>query len=597
VKPSKPAGEGAKLEVSDTKGTRSVAIPAGPLTIGRNITNLLAIDEPMASKFHCVIERWQDGYRVRDLDSRNGTMVNGQVVKTAILSSDDVVKIGETELRLLLHGAAPGWLNKKRSRNRETSAEEQAAEDLSAALEPAPLEQILDDDSDAHSALSGNTPDWERLLRDRADSLPNKPFREYDIALINARGQTSHAPAPSANKPPPGTEAVTLLRLIMLICFRSRATDIHVEIKQEDAQVRIRVDGAMVEILRIYKEQRELAIRLLSLVKVLSEIDIAQKNIVQEGSFSARIPSGKPGQPVRRVDYRVSFAPAVYGQKLVIRILDTGNAPQRISDLAFPDSIAQAIRQMITRESGMIMACGPTGSGKTTTLYAVLRDIDVEERNVVTIEDPVEIQIAGVTQIPVNEGLGNTFGALLKSVLRQDPDIILVGEVRDAETARIAVQAAMTGHLVFSTVHSRDTVGAVYRLLDLGVEPYLVSSGLQMVLAQRLVRQLCPHCKSPVRPTREQLAKMAQCGIKDVREIFQPQGCRRCLNTGFFGRHGIVELLSFNQELRDVVMKTPTVQEILKTLGPANFVRLSESGFQLVADGITSFDEVERAVA
>jgi type II secretory ATPase GspE/PulE/Tfp pilus assembly ATPase PilB-like protein len=333
------------------------------------------------------------------------------------------------------------------------------------------------------------------------------------------------------------------------------------------------------------------------MVKVLADIDIAHKNIVQEGSFSARVPSGKPTNPIRRVDYRVSFAPAVYGQKLVIRILDVANAPQHIEDLQLPKHISDAVRSMIRRESGMILSCGPTGSGKTTTLYSILRDINLAEHNVVTIEDPVEIQLEGVTQIPVNDAQGNTFSALLKSVLRQDPDIMLVGEVRDAETARIAVQSAMTGHLVFSTVHSRDAVGAVYRLLDLGVEPYLVSSGLQMVLAQRLVRQLCPHCKQATKPEAAQIARLAEAGIKNVTQVYEPKGCRRCLNTGFFGRRTVVELLSFNQRLRDVVLKTPTMQEILKTLGPENYSRMDENGFRLVADGISSFDEVDRAVS
>jgi general secretion pathway protein E len=434
-------------------------------------------------------------------------------------------------------------------------------------------------------------------LRDRAESLELKPFRETDIALINSRGVTAHAPLPSGSKAPPGSEAVVLWRLVLLICFRSRATDIHVEMKQEEAAVRIRVDGVMVELLRLFRDQRELAIRLLSMVKVLSEIDIAQKNIVQEGSFSVRVPSGKPGQPVRRVDYRVSFAPAVYGQKLVVRVLDPANSPQHVSDLEMPRNVIEPVRRMIQQEAGMILVCGPTGSGKTTTLYAILRDIDVGERNVVTIEDPVEIQLEGVTQIPVNEGQGNSFSALLKSVLRQDPDIILVGEVRDAETARTAMQSAMTGHLVFSTVHARDCVGAVYRLLDLGVESYLVSSALQMVLAQRLVRQLCPHCKAPVKPTREQAAVLAQHGHPHVAEIFGPSGCRRCLNTGFFGRRSVVELLKFTEELRQVVLKTPTMQDIIKTLGPANYQRLADSGYQLVADGTTSFDEADRAIS
>jgi general secretion pathway protein E len=366
--------------------------------------------------------------------------------------------------------------------------------------------------------------------------------------------------------------------------------------KQDDVQVRIRVDGVMIDILKLYKENRDLGIRLLSLIKVLCEIDIAQRNVVQEGSFSTRVPTSIQGTALRRVDYRVSFAPAVYGQKLVVRIFDTANSPQHIDDLLLPDNVVEPIRRMIQRESGMILSCGPTGSGKTTTLYAILRDIDVHERNVVTIEDPVEIQIDGVTQIPVNESQGNSFPALLKSVLRQDPDLILVGEVRDAETARIAMQSAMTGHLVFSTVHANDAVGAIYRLLDLGVEPYLVSSGLQMVLAQRLVRQLCVHCKKPIKTTSAQMAAFAQHGVPSVPEIYIHTGCRRCLNTGFLGRRSVVELLVFTSALRDVILKSPGLKEITKSLTAENYIRLATAGFQLVADGLTSFAEADAVV-
>ncbi len=208
----------------------------------------------------------------------------------------------------------------------------------------------------------------------------------------------------------------------------------------------------MVDVVRLNKE---LGVKLLSAVKVISDIDIAQRNIVQEGHFSARVPTKKKTEMVeRRVDYRVSFAPAMHGQKLVIRVLDTANAPLHIDDLQLPAKAREIIRRTGEQDAGMILVCGPTGSGKTTTLYAVLRDIDITQRNVVTIEDPVEIQLEGVSQIPVNDAQGNSFSALLRSVLRQDPDVILVGEIRDAETARVAVQAGMTGHLVFSTVHA-----------------------------------------------------------------------------------------------------------------------------------------------
>jgi general secretion pathway protein E len=279
----------------------------------------------------------------------------------------------------------------------------------------------------------------------------------------------------------------------------------------------------------------------------------------------------------------------------VIRILDTANTPYHVWDLQLPEWMFEEIQKAMKADSGMFLVCGPTGSGKTSTLYAVIRDIDVSERNVVTIEDPVEIQLDGVTQIPVVEAQGNTFSNLLRSVLRQDPDAILVGEVRDPETAKIALQAAITGHLVFSTVHAKDTVGTIFRLLDLGVEPYLVSSGLQLVLAQRLVRKLCPACRIAVKPTPDIIQRMGKPG-EGVEKIYSPRGCPKCVGTGFMGRRGVFELLTVNEEMREIIMKSPSVGEIMKTLSATKFVKLSQSGYQLVADGITSLDEIERSM-
>jgi type II secretory ATPase GspE/PulE/Tfp pilus assembly ATPase PilB-like protein len=255
------------------------------------------------------------------------------------------------------------------------------------------------------------------------------------------------------------------------------------------------------------------------------------------------------------------------------------------------DEIVAGIQQ----DSGMVLVSGPTGSGKTTSLYALIRSIEVSRRNVVTIEDPVEIQLEGVTQIPVSEEKEKSFSQILRSVLRQDPDVILVGEIRDAETARIAMQAAITGHLVFSTVHTKDTVGTIFRLLDLGVEPYLIAQGLHIVLAQRLVRQLCPYCKKPVKPTDEQRTAMGEAGAK-VEKIFGPGGCPRCLGTGFSGRRAFFEMLRTNDELRDVILKSPSMQDIARALATRKFMSLQQSGYQLVADGVVAFGEIERTV-
>jgi len=426
-----------------------------------------------------------------------------------------------------------------------------------------------------------------------ADSLPNKPFDADDITLVNARGTVAHAgrgmQQPGKKKSESVGETVGLWRLILLICFRSRASDIHVEPRNEDTQVRCRVDGTMVDVVVMPKD---VGVKLTSLVKILSDIDIAQRNTIQEGHFTSKVPEA--GQ-MRRVDYRVSFAPAMFGQKLVVRIFDTASAPLHLEQLKLPEWMHDEVRRAIEGDSGMILVCGPTGSGKTTTLYSLLRDIDAGERNVLTIEDPIEVQLERITQIPVKDDQGNTFSALLRSVLRQDPDAIMVGEIRDAETAHIAMQAAMTGHLVFSTVHARDTVGTVFRLLDLGVEPYLVAQGLHIVIAQRLVRQLCPFCKKGVRVTQQQLDRMGPAG-QGATKIFEKAGCARCLRTGFAGRVGVYELLSISEKLRDVLMKTPNINDIQNAVAGTKFVKLSQSGYQLVAKGVASFEEIDRAV-
>jgi type II secretory ATPase GspE/PulE/Tfp pilus assembly ATPase PilB-like protein len=251
----------------------------------------------------------------------------------------------------------------------------------------------------------------------------------------------------------------------------------------------------------------------------------------------------------------------------------------------------ERIRKACSGDSGMILACGPTGSGKTTTLYNALREIDRQRRNVVTIEDPVEYTVDNVTQIPV--GHNNTFGDILRSVLRQDPDVILVGEIRDGETARTAAQAAMTGHVVFSTVHAKDTIGAVFRLLDLGIEPYLVANSMDIIVAQRLLRVLCESCKRPVKVSPGQATRIGRY-LEGKSEVFAATGCARCLRTGFNGRRAIFEMLDFNDELRDCVLNQPTIAGMKKIIEQGVFTTLQQSGWLLAARGVTTLDEVER---
>jgi type II secretory ATPase GspE/PulE/Tfp pilus assembly ATPase PilB-like protein len=641
--------EGPFLEIHEADKVRQVFLGADPLTVGRHGDNRLALADTLASRFHCHISRSPNGaVMLRDLNSSNGTAVNGRLVKYTQLSPGDTVTIGHTKM-IFLDPTAPSdnghngvevvdlGRPKPAALRRDVddvvdlgspelltdddiveddelaptddeaidvslfeveevgaSPEEQGAADELAGLglrdtgqDAAPLDDLISmDDLVAPELSIGGDP--KEAVEALVQSLPDQSFGVNDIALFSARGKLVHA---AGSGPRDSYEAVGWLRLLLLLCCRSHATDIHFEPKGDDYVLRTRVDGLMVEICRV---SNALGIRLSALVKVLGDIDIAQKNSIQEGHFSAQVPRARR-EDSPRIDYRVSFAPSVFGQKLVIRVLDTAYAPLHVRNLQLPDWMADEVERIIRQDSGMVLVCGPTGSGKTTTLYALIRGTGVTERNVITIEDPVEIQLEGVTQIPVDDTHDKSFGSLLRSTLRQDPDVILIGEIRDAETARIAMQAAITGHLVFSTVHAQNTTGTIFRLLDLGAEPYLVSQALHLVLAQRLVRQLCPACKQAVAPTAEQLKKMGPASA-NVKRIFEPRGCVRCLNTGFSGRRAIFELLTATDELRDLITKTPTAAQIYSALSSTPFQRLQTSGFDLVARGIAPFAEVDRIV-
>ncbi|MHC4996376.1 MAG: ATPase, T2SS/T4P/T4SS family, partial [Planctomycetota bacterium] len=384
--------------------------------------------------------------------------------------------------------------------------------------------------------------DPAEALADLIETVPGASYQDEDLTLINARGQRVKTPDSQG-----GSESrlgVVVLRQLLLLSSKTGASDIHVEPKAYSIHVRIRVDGMMVDAIELSPDVGQ---RLMGVVKVLSDLDITQKNLMQDGHYSAQLAE-------QHIDYRVSFTPSMYGQKLVIRVLDLTNTPSYVSQLDLPNWMRDQIGHLVKQEGGMLIVCGPTGSGKTTTLYAAIRELDVSVRNVVTIEDPPEYHMDGVTQIPINEEQGATFSSMLRSVLRQDPDVILLGEIRDAETARIALQSAMTGHLVLTTVHAKDALGTIFRLLDLGVEPFLVASSVNLILAQRLIRKLCNHCKLAAVPKPQHIVKMGPAG-EGLTKIYYPSGCKRCLNTGYIGRQGLYELLTATEELKDVILK------------------------------------------
>jgi general secretion pathway protein E len=607
---------GPYLEITTPDGRKQLPLGPQPMTVGRHADNKVVLADTMASRFHCVIEQRDGGWVVRDLNSSNGTLLDGRRITTSPLRPGQAVVIGSTRLVVVDPNA-------KSVRPPPPQVDEEMYDDvpdLSAIGDDEELDTLTEDDvvevDDEPIHVDGggddflgvnvggrapnlpeggeNARDYEQTLETLADSLPEKPFGEDEISMISARGQPMH---PAKNKPGkrPKREAVDILRLIILICARSRSSDVHLEPKTDHFLLRIRMDGVMVDVTRL---PNEMGVKLSALVKVLSDIDISQRTNVQEGHFAAKLPGetgGKSAAGTRRVDYRVSFAPVVFGQKLVIRVFDAANAPLLVNNLQLPEWMQQTVVRELQKEAGMLLVCGPTGSGKTTTLYALVRSSDVSHRNVVTIEDPVEVQIEGVTQMPVDESQGKTFSSLLRSVLRQDPDAILVGEIRDSETARIAMQAAITGHLVFSTVHTTSTIGTIFRLLDLGVEPYLIAQGLHVVIAQRLVRQLCPFCKKPVKPSKDEIERMGKAG-EGVEKIYFPKGCPRCLGTGFAGRRAFFEMLRTTDELRDVITSNNRSTEEIKRVLGGKFITLEQAGYELVAKGLAPIDEIDQAV-
>ncbi len=564
----------AHLEFKSVQGMKRLSLASEPVSIGRHADNALVLPDDQTSRHHCVVEPWEGGFRVRDLGSSNGTRLNDRKITAEMLDNGDVVKVGGVELRFI----DPEQLAPRKRRN---------TPDFAAAREEEPM---LGDratvDMDLHARVLDAPTAYERKLREIIDAAPEKSFDEGDIALIDNRGVTLHAAA-SAGLDTGGEEdtgeGLRVFRLLLLTCFRARATDLHIEPRVADACIRIRVDGYMLQAVEL---SMALFLRLLGMVKILCQVDTSRKNVVQDGHFAVSVKG-------RRVDYRVSLTPAVHGQKMVIRVLDSAHAPSRLHELGLVPWMYEKLRLVATRDAGLLLACGPTGSGKTTTLYSCIREIDVSQRNAITIEDPVEYYLEGCTQIPVDHKQENTFGNILRSVLRQDPDVIFVGEIRDTETATVAMQAAMTGHLVYTTVHAKDSIGAIFRLLDLGVEAYLVANALDLILAQRLIRVLCDACKKPVTTTPAQNMKMGRL-MDGVPRIYVPGGCRRCLRTGFHGRRGIFELLEFNQPMRDVVLESPTIHKIHEIAKQGLFMTLQQFGFQLVAQGITSFDEIDR---
>ncbi|MBU6409314.1 MAG: GspE/PulE family protein [Verrucomicrobia bacterium] len=362
-----------------------------------------------------------------------------------------------------------------------------------------------------------------------------------------------------------------------------RASDIHLEPFEDEFRIRYRIDGVLQDI-SVPAQLKRFQPAIVSRIKILSHLNIAEKRLPQDGRLKVRIDEAE-------VDIRVSVIPMLHGEAVVMRLLRQNATLRGMGELDMDTREVDCFRRVLELPHGIILVTGPTGSGKTSTLYTALNEINDSIRKIITIEDPVEYQLKGVNQIQVNEKSGMTFARGLRSILRHDPDVMLVGEIRDHETAQIAVQASLTGHLVFSTLHTNDAAGAVTRLVDMGVEAYLVASSLEAVLAQRLVRVLCEHCKAPDDSATAQTLK-ERLGIAKGTVLYRSAGCRECRNTGFFGRHGIFEWMDADEEIRKLVLKNASTDQIRDAARRAGMKTLAEDGWRLVQRGITTVEEV-----
>jgi type IV pilus assembly protein PilB len=381
---------------------------------------------------------------------------------------------------------------------------------------------------------------------------------------------------------------VKFVNLLITQAVADRASDIHIEPQEKDVRIRYRIDGVLHEVMRSPKSIQNGA---LSRLKIMADIDIAERRIPQDGRVGLVV-GGKA------IDLRVATMPTVYGEKAVIRILDKSNAVLNLTDLGFSEHNMERYEQSFTKPYGMILVTGPTGSGKSTTLYATLNILNQEDRNIITVEDPVEYRLAGINQVQINVKAGLTFAAALRSILRSDPDIVLVGEIRDRETAKIAIEAALTGHLVLSTLHTNDAPSALTRLTEMGIEPFLVSSAVDCVLAQRLVRKLCDRCKEYYQPTVEAVkeAKVPLTADGQAPRLYKAVGCNQCGNTGYRGRMAVHEVLRMSEEIERMTVERKSAEDIKRTSVEQGMWTLRQDGILKVLDGLTSIEEIFRVI-
>jgi general secretion pathway protein E len=418
------------------------------------------------------------------------------------------------------------------------------------------------------------------LSSDSAEQVIQDMRDEDRDMIISAVEETGDLLDDTSNAP-----VIKLVNLMLSQAVKARASDIHIEPYQNRIKIRCRVDGILYDMLSPPKHVQS---TLISRIKIMAKLNIAEKRLPQDGRIEIKIGD-------KNVDIRVSTIPTAFGERVVLRLLDKTNVLLKVSDLGMSEQRLKIFNELITSAHGIILVTGPTGSGKTTTLYAALSSINNPDINIITIEDPVEYQIEGIGQIQVNPKINITFANGLRSIVRQDPDVILVGEIRDLETAEIAIQAALTGHLVFSTLHTNDSASAVTRLIDMGIESFLVTSSVIGILAQRLVRNVCNECKEEYIPDEESLENIGITPeMSSGKKIYKGKGCQDCLNTGYKGRTGIFEFMILDDAIKSLILKTSDSNAIKKKAVNQGMVTLRQDGALKVLNGITTVEEILR---
>jgi type II secretory ATPase GspE/PulE/Tfp pilus assembly ATPase PilB-like protein len=418
----------------------------------------------------------------------------------------------------------------------------------------------------------------ERLI----ERLTTRTERNIELARIDTSSDDLATDVRDmANQPP----VIRYVNLLVRDAHDAGASDIHLEAARTGLAARFRVDGVLVPAPEAPSELHQAVI---SRIKLLAELDIAERRRPQDGRIRVRLES-------RELDLRVSTVPTMYGESVVLRLLDQGGRPVTLDELGMDDHVLGAIARLSAKPHGMLLVTGPTGSGKTTTLYAALQRRDVSREKVITVEDPIEYQLPGITQMPVHRQAGVTFAAALRAILRQDPDVVMIGEMRDQETAEISIQAAMTGHLVFSTLHTNDAISAIPRLLDLGIPEYLVAATLQGVLAQRLVRRICERCRVEYAPSSDTASLLAGRSMSQI-ALYRGTGCAACRWTGYRGRLGLFELLPVTDDVRDAIAGRASRAQLRARALEAGLETLHTDGWRKVELGLTTVDEVIRVV-